>query len=648
LQYRFSRIISCLSIIRLDKHLSHQEKAMIRFDPTALSQPVDALAEAIRADADAPALVAQVTRGSLSATIADGVSDLATGTPANAQQTFEIGSQTKMMTAVMVLQLMEEGKIDLDAPAAQYLPAETIAGVANADTATVRQLLDMTSGIGNYTDAVGPDGIPLFIAALQANPDAAFGPADALDIARGMEPTNAPGEGYFYSNTNYLLLGQLIETVTGEPYFDALQDRVLTPLGMADTSPQLASSDPRLSSYITDAGTGETIDVTNAQWETRGESGVVSTTADMTTFLRGLLVDKTLLGVAALAEMMDFQNPEAGVGGASDFGLGLVRIILDDGTTAIGFTGGTLGTASSTYLDIGTGTIISTAGTSPDLDSASAALALLKTVTTDANWAPAADDSGPVSVTGISAADVDVQQDGSDMTFIAGSSELTLERTLKAQTTSTVTFEDASVMVVGDNRAGTRQDDRANTIDIARDFAAANSKDNLVLGLGGDDRLLGGAGNDRLVGGSGHDRLIGRNGNDRLEGGQGHDQLNGGSGNDILSGDAGRDVLLGGAGADTFVFLAPGDSPAGRHADRIGDFVSGVDKIDLSAIGIGTANGDFTWLATEGFSGQAGELRYQPERDGVRVLADIDGDGLTDMAFTMTGATQIVASDFIL
>jgi|GEM_PF-4015427 len=621
---------------------------MIRFDPTALSQPVDALAEAIRADANAPSLVAQVTRGGLSASVAGGVSDLATGTPAEASQTFEIGSQTKMMTAVMVLQLAEEGKIDLDAPAAQYLPAETIAGIANADTATVRELLSMTSGIGNYTDAVGPDGVPLFIALLQGSPETVFGPAEALDIARGVEANNTPGEAYFYSNTNYLLLGQMIENVTGQNYFDALQDRILTPLGMNDTSPQLASGDPRLSSYIIDRETGETIDVTNALWETRGESGVVSTTADMTTFLRGLLVEKALMGDAALAEMMDFQNPEAGVGGTSDFGLGLVRIILDDGTTAIGFTGGTLGTSSSTYLDTRTGTIISAAATSPDVDSASTALALLQTVTADANWTPTDDDGSPLFIANVSAADLDVRQDGDELTFSAGSRELTLERALKAQTTASITFEDGSVMVIGDNRTGTQRDDRSNTIDIARDFAAANQKDNLLLGLSGDDKLLGGAGNDRLDGGNGKDQLHGRDGDDRLEGGRGSDRLCGGAGDDRLVGGQGKDILTGGAGADSFVFLSVGDSPAGRHKDRITDFETGSDKIDLSEVDLGEAAQDFTWLATADFSGQAGELRYEQTRGGLRVLADIDGDGVSDMSFAMACIRQLGIDDFIL
>lgn len=390
---------------------------MIRFDPTALSLPADALVQSIRAETGAPALVAQVTRGGLTASVADGVSDLASGTPAGATQTFEIGSQTKMMTAVMILQLMEEGRIDLDAPASAFLPAETVAGLANADTATVRQLLNMTSGIPSYTDAMGADGIPLFLRAIQANPETIVGSSDWLAIARDMPPTGTAGDGFYYSNTNYLLLGQIIESVTGQDFFQALQDRILNPLGMKDTSPQLASGDPRLSSYLT-TETGEVIEVTDALWDTRGESGVVSTTADMTTFLRGLLVDKTLLGEAALAQMTDFQVNASFGGGTSGFGLGLVEIRLDDGTTAIGFTGGTLGTSSSTYLDTATGTIIATAATGPDVDSASAALMLLQATAADPAWTPVTDYGSPITIASVAAAGIEISESDGTLTRV--------------------------------------------------------------------------------------------------------------------------------------------------------------------------------------------------------------------------------------
>jgi D-alanyl-D-alanine carboxypeptidase len=146
------------------------EHPMILFDPITITQALHAGTDALRATANAPATLFQIDRGPLSVAVAAGVSDLETGTPADAGQTFEIGSQTKLMTAVTILQLVEQDKIALDAPAATYLSPATINGIANTDTVTVRQLLNMTSGIDNYTEVRDADGIPLFVKALLESP----------------------------------------------------------------------------------------------------------------------------------------------------------------------------------------------------------------------------------------------------------------------------------------------------------------------------------------------------------------------------------------------------------------------------------------------------------------------------------------------
>ena len=101
-----------------------------------------------------------------------------TATPArgDAGQSFEVGSQTKMMTAVVILQLAAEGLIDLDAAAADYLPGSVTEGIPNAGTATVRQMLAMRSGIPNYTEAVDGNGdaaLPQGAARATRTPDSA-------------------------------------------------------------------------------------------------------------------------------------------------------------------------------------------------------------------------------------------------------------------------------------------------------------------------------------------------------------------------------------------------------------------------------------------------------------------------------------------
>jgi D-alanyl-D-alanine carboxypeptidase len=622
------------------------EIPMILFDPIAITQALHAGTEALRATVNAPATLLQVDRGPLAVSVATGVSDYDTNAPATANQTFEIGSQTKLMTAVAILQLVEDGKIGLDAPAAAYLPAATIAGIANADTATVRQLLNMTAGIDNYTEVRDADGVPLFIKALLENPDQIFGPEQALDLARGLPALAAPGAEYIYSNTNYTLLGQIVEAQTGKTFFDVLKDGVFTPAGMNDTVRQRGTDDPRLSSYLADQ-TGALVDVTRAPWEMRGEAGIASTTTDMVAFLKALFVDKTLLGDAALAEMTQYIPTGTNDTLDTGFGLGLVKIGFIGGDTYLGFTGGTLGTSASTYLNIDTGNVISAAGTSADLDTVEATFPLLQSLDALPGF-NLVDDGSPLRFMSGSASAVQLTPGDDGLAFAMDGATLTLDRDLRATTTASVSFADGSVIVVGDNAAGTLRDDRGNTVDILKHHRSAADQDNQLIGLGGDDVLKAGRGDDKLLGGTGHDALWGRAGDDVLSGDQGNDALYGGTGNDRLTGGAGRDVLHGGAGADQFIFTTTEDSGTGRQRDIIQDFRDGQDKIDLTALFDGGESSALTWRGRQAFTGTEGEIRVQYGRHASTVMLDIDGDGRADMEIVVQGNHQLTASDFLL
>jgi Ca2+-binding RTX toxin-like protein len=203
------------------------------------------------------------------------------------------------------------------------------------------------------------------------------------------------------------------------------------------------------------------------------------------------------------------------------------------------------------------------------------------------------------------------------------------------------------------------------------DFVDGGAGNDYVYGAAGNDILRGGAGNDSVYGGVGDDTLAGDGGNDYLSGGAGNDALHGGDGADFLSGDdgddrldggagadrliggSGFDILTGGGGADTFVF-AFGESSAtnGRH-DRITDFTSGIDRIDLSAIDAvinSTATVDlFRFLGKAGFDGQAGALTYSYNSSlGVTTLqGDINGDGIADFAIDLVGDKVIGNGDLV-
>jgi serralysin len=157
---------------------------------------------------------------------------------------------------------------------------------------------------------------------------------------------------------------------------------------------------------------------------------------------------------------------------------------------------------------------------------------------------------------------------------------------------------------------------------------------------------------EKAIGGSGNDRLIASDAGCTLSGVGGNDTLIGGAGNDTLIGGSGVDNLTGGNSGDTFVFLFGNSSATSGQHDRITDFLSGTDYIDLSGYDAisGTGSYDqFKFLATAAFSGAAGELNYfYNSSTGVTTLqGDTNGDGLADFAIDLTGNVSISLSDLI-
>jgi Ca2+-binding RTX toxin-like protein len=169
-------------------------------------------------------------------------------------------------------------------------------------------------------------------------------------------------------------------------------------------------------------------------------------------------------------------------------------------------------------------------------------------------------------------------------------------------------------------------------------WGTINANGTAVVTTGDDDdtiRALGGT--LKAIGGDGDDSITGNTGKDTLYGGAGDDTLSGGGGNDLLYAGLGKDVLSGGAGTDRFVFQSAAEAASGGNRDRITDFTSGSDKIDLSAFMPG---GHFIGLAS---FGAEGDVRYKA---GI-LYGDVDGDHIADWSIALTGAPAIVATDFI-
>lgn len=163
---------------------------------------------------------------------------------ANAPDTrFRIASVTKQFTAALVLQLVEEGLVDLDAPLTQYLPDYP---AAQGDRVTIHQLLSHTSGIPEHVGAPG-------FADLMRDP---VEPDSFLSVFSGRTLDFEPGSAYRYSNSGYYVLGVLVERVTGQSYASALRERLLAPLGLDDTSYDDGSTvlDRAASGYVRTGG----------------------------------------------------------------------------------------------------------------------------------------------------------------------------------------------------------------------------------------------------------------------------------------------------------------------------------------------------------------------------------------------------------
>lgn len=214
-----------------------------------------------------------------------GVSDVGTGAPVTPDTVFRVGSLTKTFTAVAVMQLWEQGRVDLDAPANDYLSTVRLRPARpSLEPATVRHLLTHTSGVGYWlrlSDLLRPAS-GAGVEAHRVQPLGAY-------YRKGIRQEVQPGSKWVYSNHGFATLGQLVEDVSGQALRDYLRDRVLDPLGMHHTdlsrservSPQLATGYVLRRRGLLPAPVREV--------PTPGGGGLYSTAADLARYLRCLL-----------------------------------------------------------------------------------------------------------------------------------------------------------------------------------------------------------------------------------------------------------------------------------------------------------------------------------------------------------------------
>ena len=171
-----------------------------------------------------------------------GLADLRTRRPMPANGYMRVGSVTKTFTGTVLLQLVDAGLIGLDDPLSGYIRG-AIPQVPDADRITIRMLGDMSSGLYDYVDIVEPDSDPA--AEVWRTPFTPSTPGRLVEIGLSQPPYFAPGQGWHYSNTNFVILGMLIEELTKRPLRENIRSRILRPLGLGDTLFPLHSGYPR-------------------------------------------------------------------------------------------------------------------------------------------------------------------------------------------------------------------------------------------------------------------------------------------------------------------------------------------------------------------------------------------------------------------
>ena len=259
---------------------------------------------------------------------AAGAADPETGQPISCDMAFQIGSNTKMMTAAVILQLQEEGALSLDDRLAVHLP-EIANALPNGNVMTLRQLANHTAGVFSYTDNA-PDGSPGIMEGDIADPDAlrrGFTMTELVDfaIAHG-EASFAPGaEGQWaYSNTGYILLGMIIERIEARPIAEVFKTRLFDPLGMDDTIYWNDVPTPDLG--LPRAYLGVPFDVETTDWnmsQGAAAGAVVSTAQDLHVFIQALMSDALFSAPDTFDVMQD--TVPTGSPGIPAYGIGLAE-----------------------------------------------------------------------------------------------------------------------------------------------------------------------------------------------------------------------------------------------------------------------------------------------------------------------------------
>src|SRR5215213_4285844 len=266
----------------------------------ATKDDLDAALKKSFKESDAPGVVAAVQTPQYTWVSTLGVADRASGEPMTPEVHHRIGSITKTFTAALLLKAANEGLLSLDDTIDQY-----IKGVPNGDKITLHQMSDMTSGIASYTED------DQWVKEWSSDPTRVWSPEQMARIGIKESPLFDPGSAWFYSNTNYVLLGLVLEQVSGKPIDQLYQKEIIEPLDLKETSfPGTSSAipEPYDHGYTLQGKSSGSKPTDSTHWSPSGAwtaGEMISTVNDLLVYGRALGTGKGLLSPQMQKERLD-------------------------------------------------------------------------------------------------------------------------------------------------------------------------------------------------------------------------------------------------------------------------------------------------------------------------------------------------------
>ncbi|PEY43450.1 D-alanyl-D-alanine carboxypeptidase [Bacillus cereus] len=281
-----------------------------------------------------PGILAKTSEGGKTWSYAAGIADLRTKKPMKTDFRFRIGSVTKTFIATVLLQLAGENRLNLDDSIEKWLPGVIQGNGYDGNQITIRQILNHTSGIADYIKSKDFDIM---------DKNKSYTAEEFVKMGISLSPDFAPGKGWSYSNTGYVLLGILIEKVTGNSYAEEIENRIIEPLELSNTflpgNSTVIPGTNHARGYVQPDGASELKDVTYSN-PGSSDGDMISTADDLNKFFSYLLSGK-LLKEQQVKQMLT--TVPTGREGINGYGLGIYEIKLPNGVSIWGHTGGVPG-----------------------------------------------------------------------------------------------------------------------------------------------------------------------------------------------------------------------------------------------------------------------------------------------------------------